>query len=242
TDDARQVRRSESAVEGADARTGLTETGVVRGDGQIADDVQHMPAADRVSGDHGHDRFRQAANLLLHVEDVQPGHGFRVNIARLAANALVAAGAERLFALAGEDDDADVGIIPGHVEGFFQLVHRLWPKCVAHLGTIDRDLADSVPGPLVADVFEWMQRGPHGARLYARQVRGPIDVYKFGGAAVGSAEAVRLAGAHVRRSRAGLVVVISAMQGVTDVLLDAARSAQLGQSATLDEFVRRHID
>src|SRR5262249_4692877 len=162
-----------------DARAGLTEARVVRGDGQVAHDVQHMPAPDRVSGDHGHHRLRQAANLLLHVEDVQPGHAFRVDVSRFAADALVASGAERLFALSGQDDDADVGIIPGHVEGLFQLADRLRPKRVAHLGTIDRDFTDPVLGPLVTDVFELMKHGPHGARLYARQVRGPIDVYKF---------------------------------------------------------------
>ncbi|HKO59156.1 MAG TPA: bifunctional aspartate kinase/homoserine dehydrogenase I [Thermoanaerobaculia bacterium] len=53
------------------------------------------------------------------------------------------------------------------------------------------------------------------------------DVYKFGGVAVGSAEAIRIAAAHVRRAAANgrIAVVVSAMNGVTDLLLDAAQSA-----------------
>ena len=87
-----------------------------------------------------------------------------------------------------------------------------------------------------------MKGGPHGARLYARKVRGPIDVYKFGGAAVGSAEAVRIAGVHVRRAKGSVVVVVSAMFGVTDLLLEGARAALRGESASLDAFSRLHID
>jgi aspartokinase/homoserine dehydrogenase 1 len=53
------------------------------------------------------------------------------------------------------------------------------------------------------------------------------EVYKFGGVAVGSAEAIRVAAAHVRRAAANgrIAVVVSAMNGVTDLLLEAAQSA-----------------
>jgi aspartokinase/homoserine dehydrogenase 1 len=53
----------------------------------------------------------------------------------------------------------------------------------------------------------------------------PIEVYKFGGVAVGSADAVRTAVTHIRRAPGRLAVVVSAMNGVTDLLLGAARSA-----------------
>jgi len=71
-----------------------------------------------------------------------------------------------------------------------------------------------------------------------------VEVYKFGGAAVGNAEAVRIAGEHVRHAQQPLAVVVSAMQGVTDLLLGAARSALGGQrsayESAADEFARRH--
>src|SRR5204862_620146 len=116
-DDPRQVRGPESCVERADARAGLPEARVIGGDGQIADHVQHMPAADGVAGHHRHHRLGHAADLLLYIEDVEARDLLlRIDVAALAAHALIAAGAERLRAFAGEDDDADLGIVARHVE------------------------------------------------------------------------------------------------------------------------------
>ena len=64
-DDAGEVAGAEAAIERTDLRAGLAETGVVRGDGEIADDVQHVAAADRVAGDHGDDGLRQGADFFL---------------------------------------------------------------------------------------------------------------------------------------------------------------------------------
>jgi aspartokinase/homoserine dehydrogenase 1 len=52
-----------------------------------------------------------------------------------------------------------------------------------------------------------------------------IDVYKFGGVAVGSAEAVRAAVEHVRRAAPRLAVIVSAANGVTDLLLETGQAA-----------------
>src|SRR4051794_16118497 len=82
-----------------------------------------------------------------------------------------------------------------------------------------------------------------------------VDVYKFGGVAVGSADAVRRAAEHVSvaaaASAAGarsghrytLVVVVSAMAGITDLLHGAARAALRGDDfdAAVSEFESRHI-
>ncbi len=56
---------------------------------------------------------------------------------------------------------------------------------------------------------------------------------KFGGTSVGDAAAMRQAAAQVQRAHADpappqLVVVVSAMRGVTDMLIGAARSAAAG--------------
>ncbi len=72
------------------------------------------------------------------------------------------------------------------------------------------------------------------------------EVYKFGGVAVGSAEAIRAAANHVREAAPDVAVVISAMNGVTDLLLDVAQSALQGdrqryKNATAT-FERRHLD
>jgi aspartokinase/homoserine dehydrogenase 1 len=59
-----------------------------------------------------------------------------------------------------------------------------------------------------------------------------VEVYKFGGVAVGSADAIRTALMHVRRGlaqpRTAITAVVSAMNGVTDQLLDAAHAALRG--------------
>ena len=71
-----------------------------------------------------------------------------------------------------------------------------------------------------------------------------IDVYKFGGAALGTAEAVRIAAKHVAAAPDRVVVIVSAMQGITDLLHAAARSAVARErgafEAAANEFERRH--
>ena len=73
-----------------------------------------------------------------------------------------------------------------------------------------------------------------------------IDVYKFGGVAVGSAEAIRIAAGHVKRAAPRVAVVVSAMNGVTDLLLNASQAAvrrdrEAWERAAVD-FEQRHVD
>ena len=63
--------------------------------------MQHVAAADGVAGHHGHDRLGRAADLDLEVEHVEAadallGHLVVADVAVVAADALVAAGAEGL--------------------------------------------------------------------------------------------------------------------------------------------------
>ena len=75
-------------------------------------------------------------------------------------------------------------------------------------------------------------------------MRPSVDVYKFGGAAVGNAEALRIAAEHVRAAPARVVVIVSAMQGVTDLLLDASRAALGGDRIkyefAAEQFAMKH--
>jgi hypothetical protein len=72
----------------------------------------------------------------------------------------------------------------------------------------------------------------------------PLEVWKFGGASLADAGAVRRAVGLVRAHRGPLVVVVSALAGVTDALLDGARRAAAGDSkagaAVAAAFVKRH--
>src|SRR5258706_4990138 len=71
------------------------------------------------------------------------------------------------------------------------------------------------------------------------------EVFKFGGVAVGNAEAIRVALAHVRRAAPNVAVVVSAINGVTDLLLDAGQAALRRDVARCDEaaaeFETRHM-
>ena len=150
-----QQRGAEAAVEGADARAGLAEARVVGGDREVADEVQDLAAADRVAGDHRDDRLRQPAHLHVQVGDVEaPDRRALGHVAGVAAHALVAAGAERQRALAGEDDRADLRVLAGELQRLRDLHDRLRAEGVADLGAVDRDLRDPVAGGLVADVLE----------------------------------------------------------------------------------------
>lgn len=71
-----------------------------------------------------------------------------------------------------------------------------------------------------------------------------VQVFKFGGVAVGSAEAIRVAVEHVRRAAPGVAVIVSAANGVTDLLLGAGRLALSGDRAgyitAAKKFEMRH--
>ncbi|HKC48649.1 MAG TPA: hypothetical protein VKB63_13680, partial [Gemmatimonadales bacterium] len=63
-------------------------------------------------------------------------------------------------------------------------------------------------------------------------VRIPPQVYKFGGASLESGPAIAHAISIIRAQRpAPLVVVVSAMAGVTDALLELASAASRGEAA-----------
>ncbi len=72
------------------------------------------------------------------------------------------------------------------------------------------------------------------------------EIYKFGGVAVGSADAIRTAAAHVRRAPGRMVVVVSAMNGVTDLLLETAQAALRGDRdaclAAAEAYRKRYSD
>ncbi len=135
---------------------GLTEPGVVGGDGQVADQVQDVTTADGVTGHHGHHRLREAPDLDLEVEDVEAtdalaGHGVVPEIAVVAPDLLITSRAERVRTLPGQDDDTDRRVVPGGVEGVGQFEEGLGPEGVADLGSGDGELGQSV-GHVVVDV------------------------------------------------------------------------------------------
>jgi aspartokinase len=73
-------------------------------------------------------------------------------------------------------------------------------------------------------------------------------VMKFGGTSMGSAERMRVAGGILsdERGRRPVVAVVSAMSGVTDLLLDTLRHAEggdeTGLAANLKKLRERHLE
>ena len=71
-----------------------------------------------------------------------------------------------------------------------------------------------------------------------------LHVYKFGGVAVGSPDAIRTAAEHVRKAAPRVAAVVSAANGVTDLLLDAAQAAlrddRAGSITAAKKFEMRH--
>jgi len=82
------------------------------------------------------------------------------------------------------------------------------------------------------------------ARATATRKAGPLQVWKFGGASVADAAAIRRVAALIRPHRGPLVVVVSALYGVTDALLDGARRSAEGEAGagakTAAAFLRKH--
>ncbi len=102
-----------------------------------------------------------------HMETPHTGLARRIvaQVAGVAPHPLVPARAERVGALAGQDDHADPGVLAGVLEGPRDLDDRLRPEGVSHLGPGDRDLCDPLVrsgGALVVDVGEVGVRAVEG--------------------------------------------------------------------------------
>nr|GFC78629.1 hypothetical protein [Tanacetum cinerariifolium] len=151
--------RAKAAVERAHIGAGLAEAGVFGRHGQVADYVQHVAAADGPAGHHRNHGLGDAANHLLQVEHVEAGHGISAHVAAVAAHALVAARAEGASALAGEDDDADVGAVAANVHGLNHFLHRERREGVVYLRPVDADFGNA-PALGEENFLELLNRGP----------------------------------------------------------------------------------
>jgi hypothetical protein len=137
----------------ADFRAGLAEDGVFRGNGQIAHHMQHVAAADGVARHHRHHRFRAGADLALEIEHVQVVNaGIILVAAVIAADFLIAAGAECFIAFAGQDNHADIVVIAGIRQRLNHLFHGQRAEGVAHLRAVDGDFGNPVRRFVVTNV------------------------------------------------------------------------------------------
>ncbi len=166
-----EVGRSEPAVETRHVGVGLEEFRVFFGSQRhVTDHVEAVTAADGPPRHDADDGFRDVADETLDFEDVQAARlrcSLAVGILSLifvpftAANALVAAGAERPpavlrgRAVAGQEDTADIGLALCVVERAVQFVHRSGAEGVPHVRSVERDSNRPLLfGSVVRDVAE----------------------------------------------------------------------------------------
>ena len=119
--------------------------------------------------------------FFLEVEHVEARDAVLADVAGVAADFLVAAGAEREVARAGEDNGADFGIFVGKVEGDEHFLHGLRAEGVAHFGPVDGDFGNtSLIRSFVSDVLKFARGGPHGGSVNdPRPARNPAIMAIF---------------------------------------------------------------
>src|SRR5215213_1126726 len=92
----------------------------------------------------------------------------------------------------------------------------------------------------------WAAGNVAGSSSRAGRRSQPLEVWKFGGASLASAEQIQKAAALIAKHPGPLVVVPSALAGITDLLLDGARHAISGRRDEIAKlsaaFLRRHRD
>ena len=142
--DTSQIRRTKSGIEAAHARPCLTEDGVFRRNGQVADYVKHMSATDGISVDHGNHRFRDGTNLFLYVEHIQTGNAVSTYVSAVAFHVHVASGAESLVASSCQYDDIDVLTLTAVIQCVTDFSSGGWSERIAVSRAVDGNLGDSI--------------------------------------------------------------------------------------------------
>src|SRR4029450_4196242 len=142
-DDTRQVHGAKASVKTAYLRTSLTKNSTLRGDSQITEHMQDMPAADGVAIDLRDHGLRDLANHAVQVAHLEAWCPFFVLVPALAANFLIATSTE-IALLARQDHDADTIVVPGIVECLHHFIDGPWSKSIEHPWAIDTYSCDAV--------------------------------------------------------------------------------------------------
>jgi hypothetical protein len=148
---------AETGVERADPRAVLAEGRAVSSDGQVTQQVQDVPPADGEPVDHRDGRLRHVADHAVQRVDLEQPALRRPVVARLHPLLLVATGAERLLARAGEGNDAHLVADPGPLERQHELVDGARAEGVIALRPVDRDPGETVLN-LIRHVGELLDR------------------------------------------------------------------------------------
>ena len=147
----RQIAGAKAPIKTAHPRSRLAKYGVLSSQAQVTQQVQHLATTDRVTRHQGNHHLRQAADQALQIQHIEPGQTRLVEIAPIAAHALIAASAKgpatiSRWAGAGKQHHPDPRVVADSRKGVAKLLHGAGPEGVALVGSIDRDAGD----PLLA--------------------------------------------------------------------------------------------
>ena len=164
-DHPRQIARTKTAIKTADLGSSLAKHGVISGEAEVAEQMQHLAATHGVAGDQRDHHLWQAANDALQIQHVQPRQAVLADITAVAANTLVTAGTEGIAAIrgrahAGEQHHTDVTVIPDARESITELHHRLRAESVALGGAVDGHASQAILATVHKDVLKAAPRCP----------------------------------------------------------------------------------
>src|SRR5205823_2212172 len=156
---ARQIAGAEAGVERSHARARLAEARVQGGDREVAEHVQHVPAADRQAVDGRDHRLGDLADRAVQRLDLEQPAARGPVVAAGRALLLVASRAEGALARPRQRHHADVGRRPGSLEAVDQLVDGVRRERVQPRRAVDHDPAQALLY-LVAHVCQLLHVDP----------------------------------------------------------------------------------
>src|SRR5690554_4947943 len=175
TDDTRQYAGAPTSVKRANARTILAEARVFGGDGDIAQYMQYVPAADGEAIDSSNYRFGDITDDPLQGENFKQS-AFRLTVAaRLGPLLLVPPGTKGAVTGTSEADNTNLGVSPRAFEAFDQLIHCLSAKCIQAFLTVDGNGGQTVID-FVTDILEL-----HGVSSFIRLVDAALKARRSDG-------------------------------------------------------------
>ena len=134
---------------------------MLRRDRKVAQDVQHVAAADREAVDRRDHRLRDLADDAVQPLDLKQTASRGAVVAALRALLLVAARAEGAGTRARERHHAHLRVRPRSLEALDQLIDSVCRERVLALLAVDHDPAQA-PVDLVANVGELLHLDPPG--------------------------------------------------------------------------------
>lgn len=170
-DDAGKVAGPVTSIEGTDFGAGLSEFGIVGGDGEIAEDVQDMASADSPARDHGDNRLGTGADLPLKIQDIEPFGASFISIPGIATHFDIPTRTKSVGALARENDDPDSRIVASIVEGRLHFADGERSEGIADFRAVDGNFGDAF-GLFVADVGEGAGDFPVGDFRHEKMLAG----------------------------------------------------------------------